>query len=146
MAASVSTIGYGGTMEWSTNAGQNYTAVTEFKSAGLPTNGVEKVDRTHMSSPNRTREYTPGLGEPNDVEFVFNFNSTDYEALLTLQTNRTVAQWRHTLATEDDTTSGATYVYDGFITVGSGDVTVEGITEVSVTIHRTGDFTFTAAS
>lgn len=146
MAASVSTIGYGGTLEWSTDEGSTWNAVGEFKSAGLPTDSTEKVDRTHMSSPNSTREYTPGLRDPQDVEFVFNFNSTDYEALLTLAQAGTVASWRHTLATEDSTTTGAVYEYDGFITVGSGDVTVEGITEVTVTIHRTGQYSFTAAS
>jgi len=146
MAASVSTIGYGGTLEYSTDDGSTWTAVGEFKSAGLPSDSVEKVDRTHMGSPNTTKEYTPGLGEPQDVEFVFNFNSTDYDALLTLAGNRTVATWRHTLATEDNTTTGAVYEYDGFLTVGSGETTVEGITEVSATIHRTGSYTFTAAS
>lgn len=146
MAESVSTIGYGGTLEYSTDSGSTFTAIAEFKTAGLPTDSTEKVDRTHMGSPNRTKEYTPGLGDPQDVEFVFNFNSTDYENLLTLQTNRTVAKWKHTLATEDETTTGAVYQYDGFLNLGSGETTVEGITEVSATIQRTGSYTFTAAS
>jgi hypothetical protein len=146
MAASVSTIGYGGTLEYSTDDGSSYTAIAEFKSAGLPVDSVEKVDRTHMGSPDRTKEYTPGMKDPQDVEFVFNFNSTDYDNLVTLQENRTIAKWRHTIATEDETTTGATYIYDGFLTVGSGETTVEGITEVSATIHRTGALAFTAAS
>lgn len=146
MAASVSTIGYGGTMEWSTDSGATWNTVTEFKSGALPSDQHDKVERTHMSSPNRTREYTPGLRTPEDTSFVFNFNSTDYAALRTLQNAATVATWRHTLATEDATTNGAVYEYDGFITVGSGDTTVEGITEITVTIHRTGQFSFTAAS
>ena len=146
MAASVSTIGYGGTLEWSTDSGSTWTSVTEFKSAGLPTNSVEKVDRTHMSSPDRTREYTPGLGDPQDVEFVFNFNSTDYAALLTLQETYAVATWRHTLAAEDSTTTGAVYEYDGYVNLGAATTTVEGITEVTATIQRTGTYTFTAAS
>jgi hypothetical protein len=146
MAASVSTIGYGGTLEWSTDGGTTWTAVGEFKSAGLPVNSVEKVDRTHMSSPDRTREYTLGLGEPQDVEFVFNFNSTDYAALYALQEARNVVDWRHTLATEDGTTTGAIYEYSGGVNVGSGDVNVEGITEVTCTIQRTGTYTFTEAA
>lgn len=146
MAASVSTIGYGGTLEWSDDDGETWTAVAEFKQAGLPSNTVEKVDRTHMSSPDATREYTPGLGDPQDVEFTFNFNSADYEALLTLQEARTVATWRHTLASEDGTTSGAVYEYDGYVNLGAADTTVDGITEVSATIRRTGTYSFTAAS
>ncbi len=146
MAQSVSTIGYGGTLEFSTDDGSTFTAVAEFKSGGLPSNSLEKVDRTHMQSPNRTREYTPGLGDPQDVEFVFNFNSADYQALYTLASAGTTAQWKHTLATEDNTTTGAIYEYDGFLTVGAAETTVEGITEVTCTIHRTGSYTFTAAA
>lgn len=146
MAASVSTIGYGGTLEYSTDDGSTYTTISEFKSGSLPVDSVDKVDRTHMSSPNRTREFTPGLRDPQDVQFTINFNSSDYDALLTLQTDRTVAKWRHTLATEDDTTTGATYVYDGFVNVGAAETSVDGITEVTCTIQRTGTYTFTAAS
>jgi len=146
MAQSVSTIGYGGTLEFSTDDGSTFTAVAEFKSGGLPSNSLEKVDRTHMQSPNRTREYTPGLGDPQDVEFVFNFNSADYQALYTIAAAGTTAQWKHTLATEDNTTTGAIYEYDGFLTVGAAETTVEGITEVTCTIHRTGSYTFTAAA
>jgi len=146
MAQSVSTIGYGGTLEFSTDDGSTFTAVAEFKSGGLPSNSLEKVDRTHMQSPNRTREYTPGLGDPQDVEFVFNFNSADYQALYTLASAGTTAQWKHTLATEDNTTTGAIYEYDGVLTVGAAETTVEGITEVTCTIHRTGSYTFTAAA
>lgn len=149
MADSVTPIGYGGTLEWSEDAGAAepvWTAVSEFKSGDVPTNSVDKVERTHMSSPDMTKEYTFGLGDPQDVSFTFNFNSTDYAALFALQTNRTVVTWRHTLATEDETTNGAVYEYTGLVNLGSGSVTVEGITEISATIQRTGSYTFTAAT
>jgi hypothetical protein len=146
MAASVSTIGYGGTMEWSTDGGTTWTSVGEFLTANLPANTIDKVDRTHMGSAGRVREYTPGFGDPQDVTFEFNFNSTDYGALYTLQAALTVAKWRHTLATEDSTTNGAVYQYDGNVVVSGGEVAVDGVTKVSATINRTGAFTFTAAS
>jgi len=147
MAASVSTIGYGGTLEYSTDDGSTWTTVAEFKSGTIPTDEIEKVERTHMSSPDRTREYTDGLKTPNDTEFTFNFNSSDYSNLRTLQENRTEALWKHTLATEDSTTSGAEFQYYGFVTLGAAETTVEGITEVSATILRTKSIeSFTAAS
>ena len=146
MAASVSTIGYGGTLEWSTDGGTNWTTVAEAKNITLPADSVEKVDRTHLSSPNRTREYTPGLGDPQDVSFSFNFNSTDYGALFTLQAARTQASWRHTIATEDSTTSGAVYEYTGNVFLGEAEISVDGVTEVPATIQRTGTYTFAAAS
>lgn len=147
MAVSVSTIGYGDTLEWSTDGGTTYTGeVAELKSCDLPTHTVEKVDRTHMGSPNRTKEYTPGLRDTNDVGFTFNFNSTDYAALYALEVAGTVVTWKHTLATEDGTTTGANYVYEGFVELGTSPREVEGVTAVAGTIKRTGVATFTAAT
>lgn len=146
MAASVSTIGYGDTLEWSTDDGSTWTAVSELRTCDVPTHSVQKVERTHMGSPNRTKEYTPGLRDTGDVSFAFNFNSTDYEALYTLEVAGTVAQWRHTLATNDGETTGAVYEYDGFVELSGGTREVEGVTEVSATIKRTGAATFTAGS
>jgi hypothetical protein len=146
MAESVSTIGYSDKLEWSTDNGLTWTAVAELKTAGLPTHTVEKVDRTHMGSPDRTKEYTPGLRDTNDVSFTFNFNSTDYEALYALEVAGTVVMWKHTLAPEEGTTTGAIYEYKGFVEMGDGPRSVDGVTEVSATIRRTGRATFTAAA
>lgn len=142
MSASTSTIGYGDTLEWSTDD-TTWNEIAELKTADIPTNTVEKVERTHMNSPDRTKEYTPGLRDTNDVPFTFNFNSEDYEALYTLEANATVATWRHTLAPNDGEATGAVYEYDGFVEIGGAPREVEGITEVSATIKRAGAFTFT---
>ena len=147
MAASVSTIGYGDTLEWSTDGGSTYdNEVAELKNCDVPTHSVEKIERTHMGSPNRTKEYTPGLRDTGDVSFTFNFNSADYEALYTLETNGTVVDWKHTLSTNDGETTGATYEYKGFVELSGGTREVEGVTEVTATIKRTGAAIFTAAS
>ncbi|MBY6121814.1 hypothetical protein KUV64_22015 [Mameliella alba] len=145
MAESVSTIGYGDKLEWSTDGGTTWTEVAELKTCDVPAHSVEKVERTHMSSPGRTKEYTPGLRDPQDVAFAFNFNSTDYAALYALETAGTVADWRHTLATEDGTATGAIYEYSGFVELAGGTREVEGVAEVSATIKRTGVATFTPA-
>jgi len=146
MGESVSTIGYGDTLEWSTDSGATWTAVAELKTCDLPTHSVEKVGRTHMSSPNRTKEYTLGLRDTGDVSFAFNFNSTDYAALYALEVAGTVVDWRHTLAVEDGTTTGAVYEYSGGVELGGATREVEGVAEVTATIKRTGAATFTAAS
>lgn len=147
MAASVSTIGYGDTLEWSTDGGSTYTGeVKELKSCDLPTHTVEKIDRTHMSSPNRTKEYTPGLRDSGDLSFTFNYNSDDYEALYALEVAGTVVDWLHTLSLNDGETAEATYEYSGFVELGSASRTVEGVTEVTCTIKRTGSATFTPAT
>lgn len=146
MAASGSTIGYGDTLEWSTDGGTTYTGqVLEVRSIDLPTHTVEKVDRTHMGSPSRTKEYTPGMRDINDVNFAFNFNSDDYEALYALEVAGTVVKWKHTLSADDGQTTGAIYTYDGFVELGGGTREVEGVTEASGMIKRTGVAIFTPA-
>lgn len=146
MPASVSKIGYGDVLEWTTDSGASYTAVAELKTCDLPTHSVEKIERTHMGSPNRTKEYTPGLRDSGDLSFTFNFNSTDYAALYALEVAGTVVEWRHTLATNDGETTGATYEYEGFVELQGASREVEGVTEVSATIKRTSSATFTAGS
>lgn len=146
MAASVSKIGYGDTLEWSTDSGTTWTAVSELASCDVPSNSVQKVKRTHMGSPNRSHEYTSGLRDPSDVNFAFNFNSTDYAALYALEVAGTIAEWRHTLATNDGETTGAIYEYNGFVVLSGGTREVEGVTQVSGTINLESAATFTAGS
>lgn len=146
MAASGSTIGYGDTLEWSTDGGTTWTGeVAELKTIDIPTHSVEKVDRTHMGSPSRTKEYTPGLRDINDVNFTFNFNSDDYAALYALEVAGTVVDWRHTLSADEGQTTGAIYTYNGFVELSGAPREVEGVTEASAMIKRTGVATFTAA-
>lgn len=149
MAESVSTIGYGDKLEWTPDASVTtpvYTAITELKSVDLPTHSVEKVERTHMGSPNRTKEYTPGLRDSGDLSFTFNYNSDDYEALYALEVAGTVVDWRHTLSLNDGEATAATYEYSGFVELSGATREVEGVTEVTCTIKRTGSATFTAAT
>ena len=146
MPESVSTIGYGDTLEFSTDGGTNWTAITELLKCDVPTTSVEKVERTHMGSPNRTNEYTPGMRDPNDVSFGFNFNGSDYAAIYALEAAGTVAEWRHTLSLNEGEATGAIYEYNGFVEIGGAPREVKGVTEVSATIKRTGAAVFTAAT
>lgn len=147
MAVSVSTIGYGDKLEWSTDGGSTFTGeVAELRTCDLPSHSVEKIERTHMGSPNRTKEYTPGLRDSGDLNFTFNFNSADYDALYSLEVAGTVVDWKHTLSTNDGETTGAVYEYKGFVELQGASREVEGVTEVTATIKRTGSATFTEGS
>ncbi len=146
MAESVSTIGYGDELEWSTDDGGTWTAVNELTACDVPTHSVDKHERTHMKSPSRTKEYTRGLRDVNDVSFSFNFNSPDYEALFALETAGTIAMWRHTLALSDGEETPAKYEYKGFLEIGGGTREVQGVTVVDATIKRTGVASFTAGA
>ncbi|WP_320178122.1 phage tail tube protein [Roseovarius pacificus] len=146
MTESVSTIGYGDELEWSTDGGDTWTEVKELVTCDVPTHSVDKHERTHMKSPGRTKEYTPGLRDVNDVSFSFNFSSVDYEALFTLETAGTVAMWRHTLSLNDGEATNAVYEYKGFVEIAGATREVQGVTVADATIKRTGISTFTAAT
>lgn len=146
MPESNSEIGYGDTLEWSTDGGTTWAGeVAELKACDLPTNTVGKVERTHMKSPNRTKEFATGLRDPQDVGFTFNFNSADYEALFTLESLGTAVTWRHTIAPTENESAGAVYTYRGSVELGGGSREVEGVAEISATIRRLGAHTFTPA-
>lgn len=50
-----------------------FTAVAEVFSITPPSDAADVVDATHMSSPNRTREYIDGLIDPGEASFEMNF-------------------------------------------------------------------------
>jgi hypothetical protein len=79
---------------------------------------TDRVEATHMKSPNRRREYIAGLIDSGEANFEINWvpgNGTDV-LLRTLQTNGTVTPHRVTFP------NGVSVTYDGTIT-GFGKVT-----------------------
>lgn len=67
-------IGWGGEVWLSTDASEvNLDELVQVVSFGLPENTTERVETTHLKSPNRRREYTSGLVDGGEVEVVLNF-------------------------------------------------------------------------
>lgn len=69
-----------------------YTALLEVTDIELPDAEAEEHDVTHMKSPNRTREFKPGLVDPGEISIKINWkagNATDVE-LNSLKTSREV--------------------------------------------------------
>lgn len=81
MAASVAKIAYGAKLEVETAPGSAiFTEILEIKSVNKPDPSVDDVEVTHMSSPNLTKEYIPGLSDFGDISFDINWvpgSSTD---------------------------------------------------------------------
>jgi hypothetical protein len=50
-----------------------FTAVAEVFSITPPSDTVDVIDATHMTSPNRTREFIDGLIDPGEASFEMNF-------------------------------------------------------------------------
>lgn len=68
------TIGYGTTFAIEDDASpQAYVALGEVFNVSPPSFTTDTVDVTHMTSPNRTREFTAGLTDPGECSVEMNF-------------------------------------------------------------------------
>jgi hypothetical protein len=118
------------------------TELKQVKSFTLPQDEVDQVDITHLKSPNRRREYAPGMIDGGEFEVVLNFRAgsdTDQllqEALESAETRsfkavipeRGVAAW-------EITGDGIVVGYD------RGEVNAEDAMEATATIRVTGAVT-----
>jgi hypothetical protein len=73
MTATAARIGYGSTFEISTDGGATFAPIGEVKSITPPSDTVDVIDATHMTSPNATREFVLGLNDPGESSFEMNF-------------------------------------------------------------------------
>jgi len=75
---------------------QVFTDFAEVVSITPPQMVRDTVDATHMASPQKWREYVPGLRDGGEVSVEMNFvpGSTSIDALYTAFTTDTVATWR----------------------------------------------------
>ena len=67
-------IGWGGEF-WlgTTSLPASLVELVQVVSFGLPQDQIDRVDTTHLKSPNRRREYTSGLVDGGEVQVVLNF-------------------------------------------------------------------------
>lgn len=65
-------IGYGAQL-WIDNGSSVMTKVAELIEIGLPNPQVDEVEATHFESPDRSREYVPGLTDNGEITFGINF-------------------------------------------------------------------------
>ena len=73
MAETDASIGYGSVFDISEDNGSTWTTLAEVFDITPPNDTVDEIDATHMQSPNRTREFIPGLIDPGEASFEMNF-------------------------------------------------------------------------
>lgn len=66
-------IGYGSLFDISRDGGTSWLPIAEVFDISPPSDTVDQVDVTHMQSPNRRREFVPGLSDPGSASFEMNF-------------------------------------------------------------------------
>lgn len=73
MAETQASIGYGSFFHISEDNGSTWIELAEVYDITPPNDTVDEIDATHMQSPNRTREFIPGLIDPGEASFEMNF-------------------------------------------------------------------------
>lgn len=138
--------GYAGEVWLSTDdTVANLTELVQVVSFSLPSDTAERVETTHLKSPNRRREYTTGMIDPGELEVTLNFRpgtDTDLliEAALTAGTLRAARFNIPELGV-------LTYTYDTTVNVlgyDKGEVTADGKMEATVTFAVSGAVTASA--
>lgn len=139
-------IGWGGAVFLSTDATTtNLDELVQVVSFGLPDNATDRVETTHLKSPNRRREYTSGLVDGGEVEVVLNFRpgsdtdqliedaqiAGDERAVRFVVPHLGVAAWDYT----------TTAIVTGY---NRGTVTADGKMEATMTLAITGAVTSAA--
>jgi hypothetical protein len=74
MAESQALLGYGSVFQIQTeNSPDNFVDLAEVISITPPSSTLDQIDVTHMTSPNRNREFISGLNDPGECSFDMNF-------------------------------------------------------------------------
>lgn len=104
-------IGYGTTFAISTN-GTTFTDVAEVFEVTPPSDSLDTVDATHMSSPNATREFIFGLRDPGEASFEMAFIPGSASDVLI----QSIRDTRQTVTCRITFPNNATWTFSGVLT------------------------------
>lgn len=131
-------IAYGATFGIESGTPDTYDTVAGI--VGIVPPGISRgeIDATHMASPDRFREFIPGLFTQEPCTFRMQFSSARYVTLQTAALATNGGKYKITL---NDT---STLIGEGFVTqLTPPDLSdVEGLKECNVTIRPKGKWTF----
>ncbi|MDF2994677.1 MAG: putative major tail protein [Xanthobacteraceae bacterium] len=133
-------IGYGSLFEISTNGGGAWTAIAEVTNITPPTFAIDAVDATHMQSPNRDREFIPGLNDPGEASLEMNFLPGSASEALLLGVKGTKVKCRITWP------NGVKFGFDGILTGYAPAAPFDDKMTATATFKVTGSVVVTAAA
>ena len=138
---------------------ETFAAIPEVKSIGGGKFSSSVVDRTHLRSTGRHREKTPGIRDSEAITIVANYLKSHGahknaggdgfaadRSVLSLHRNQTVANFHlyvpdTPLPGSPGVETGTTQLVSGFISKYSiGDITLEGLQEVTIEITPIADY------
>lgn len=111
-----------------------FTNVAEVIDLTPPNTMTDDVDATHFESPNKFREYIPGLIEPGDCSFRINWipNDTTGARLMALRTSGEVLQHQVTWP------NGVTWTFSAYVKGFEPDTPIDGRMTATVTCKVSG--------
>jgi hypothetical protein len=142
MAVANATIGYGTTFAFGDGAvPEVFTALAEVTDITPPSDSVDIIETTHMSSPNRTKEFVAGLNDPGECSFDIHFlPGVGDDALIQAKRNvGTKANY------QIEYPSGATWTFAGILTGYAPTVPVNDRMTATVTFKVTSSYVAVAA-
>lgn len=139
---------YGATVEYTTDGGTNYENLPEAKGVAIPTVQKEYRDVTNLDSPDRFREFIPGLKDAGVVAISCNYTPAGYAAMKALDEGNDKVGWRVTLPTMGaQSTAGDVFTFDAFVTASVDQVdNVEAEPMMNVELRTTGGVDHTPGS
>ncbi|MGF7161286.1 hypothetical protein FHS85_002921 [Rhodoligotrophos appendicifer] len=143
MAETEVTIGYGSTFAIGDGGSPEvFTALAEVYDITPPSDTLDVIDATHMTSPNATREFILGLSDPGECSFEMNFipGSDADAAIQAVKVARQRVNCRITFP------NNVTWTFSGILTGYEPAVPTEDKMTATVTFKVTGSYVAGVAS
>jgi hypothetical protein len=143
MAVTKAQIGYGAIFAIGNGATTEvFTPLGEVKDLTPPSDNVDILDATHMSSPNRTREFVKGLNDPGECSFTLNFlpGEADDDAIQSLRAATAARNFRITFPAVG-ASPAVTWTFAGFLVGYEPQIPTSEIMTANVRIKVTSSYT-----
>jgi predicted secreted protein len=142
MPTSEAMIGYSSTVEVSTDGGSNWTTIAEVSDLTPPPISIDSVDVTHLTSPNRAREFIAGLQDRGETTFTINWVVGSASDVLL----RSIAVGFTTFMIRETFPNGAYWTMSGILTGYAPSAPLDDKMSAEVTIKVTSVVTHNAAA
>lgn len=118
-----------------------YTPLAEVADITPPSDSVDIIDATHMTSPNRTKEFLAGLNDPGECSFDIHFipGAGDDAVIQAIRNTGERKNYRITW------TTGRTWTFSGILTGYAPTAPVNDRMTATVTIKVTSSYVDAAA-
>ena len=138
--------GYNSELHYSTDGGTSYIEVLNLRTLDPPSDEVpDKIETTHLKSPNRKKQYIPGFIEEGQSKFKVLWDQGIYETLKGFKDTGQTLRWK--MVWGDGLPTQSNIVFSGYLTkCKATEFQRDQPDEIEGEIQVTGDVTYTAGT